>query len=333
MKTKIFPLLLIICLLSFLLTGCERKETPLTKTGFYFDTVISITLYDTSKAYALEHCFELASFYENLLSRTVEGSDVWNINQAEGAGVAVHEETAFLIEKACFYAALTDGLIDPSIAPLSALWNFSSEHPAPRTPPSEAEISSLLPHIDYRSIQLDGQTVTLLDPSASIDLGFIAKGYIADRLKEYLISENIEHALINLGGNVLAIGSKPDGSAYTIGIQKPFAEAGTAVTAVSVTGRSVVSSGIYERYFEKDGTLYHHILNPVTGYPVENELAAVTILSDSSLDGDALSTACLLLGTKKGMALISTMPDTEALFIDKDGNLTYTSGFPARTSS
>ena len=140
-------------------------------------------------------------------------------------------------------------------------------------------------------------------------------------LKEYLEKEGIEHATINLGGNVLTIGTKPDGSDYKIGIQKPFAADGEVLEVLSVHDRSVVSSGDYERYFEKDGVIYHHILDPQSGWPVQNDLDQVTILSDSSADGDALSTTCYVLGLEKGMKLIQEMDDVEAIFVTKDGEI------------
>ena len=142
-----------------------------------------------------------------------------------------------------------------------------------------------------------------------------------DEAKEYLEKEGIEHATINLGGNVLTIGTKPDGSDYKIGIQKPFAADGEVLEVLSVHDRSVVSSGDYERYFEKDGVIYHHILDPQSGWPVQNDLDQVTILSDSSADGDALSTTCYVLGLEKGMKLIQEMDDVEAIFVTKDGEI------------
>lgn len=328
MKKKFTILLCILSVFSCFLSGCQNQTSPITKTGFYFDTVISVTIYDSSKEYTLEKCMELAEYYENLFSPTIEGSDVWNINHSDGSSVSVHEETVFLLNRALYYSSLTDGLLNPAIAPLSSLWDFSSASADSHTVPSTKDIQERLSHIDYHNIVIEEQTVMLTDQYGSIDLGCIAKGYIADQLKEYLLEEGVDSALINLGGNVLTIGSKPDGTAFTIGIQKPFAESGITQTTVSIIDSSAVTSGIYERYFEEDGVIYHHILDPATGYPVENDLASVTILSSSSTDGDALSTSCLLLGLSDGMELIESLPGIEALFITKDGDLYYTSGFP-----
>lgn len=328
MKKNFLILFLILVILICTLSGCRTASEPLTKTDFYFDTVISVTVYDSSKEYVLNHCMELASHYESLFSPSLEGSDIWKINHSAGAPVTVDSETAFLIEKALSYAALTDGLLNPAIAPLTSLWNFSSNASDTHKVPASSDIRKLLAHTDYHNIILDGQSVCLKDPKSSIDLGCIAKGYIADKMKEYLLEEQVESALINLGGNVLAVGSKPEGTPFTVGIQKPFAESGIAVSTVSITDTSAVTSGIYERCFEQDHILYHHILDPRTGYPADNELASVTILSSFSTDGDALSTSCLLLGLEDGMAFIEAMSDIEALFITKDGDLYYTSGFP-----
>ena len=175
--------------------------------------------------------------------------------------------------------------------------------------------------MDYRNVQVEGNTVTLKDPNSAIDLGGIAKGYIADKLKEYLESEGIKHAIINLGGNVLTLGGKLNGEPFRIGIQKPFDESGAPITSVEATDLSVVSSGNYERYFEVDGKIYHHILNPKTGMPYDNHLYGVTILSKTSVDGDALSTVCYSLGLEKGMELIKSLDGVEALFITDDYKL------------
>lgn len=325
---KFHPLLslifFIIC--SFILTGCTRNQEPVTQTGFYFDTVIQITLYDTQDTSILDGCFALAETYENLFSATVEGSDIWHINHSGGMTVEVSEDTASLLQTALHYAGLTDGRVDPTIMPVSSLWDFGSD----TTPhvPEASDIEKSLKHVDYHSVILDGNTVTLTDPKAQIDLGFIAKGYIADRMKEYLAEQGVQSACINLGGNVMTLGSKPDGSAYKIGIQKPFAEEGTSDAVIEIRDTSAVTSGIYERYFYEDDVLYHHILDTSTGYPVENDIASVTILCPSSVDADALSTSCYCLGLKDGTALLDSMENTEYMFLMKDGSRHVSEGFP-----
>lgn len=297
---------------------------PLSRTGFYFDTVVTITLYDKQEEELLDQCFLMAQSYENLLSKTVEGSDVWNINHGKGQPVSVSDDTLTLLHTALSFSRLTEGKIDPTIGPVTKLWDFSVSSAG--LIPSPGDLSEALSHVGYENILIDGDTVCLPDPQAEIDLGFIAKGYIADRIKEYLLSRGVKSATINLGGNVLAIGTRPDGSPFRIGIQEPFAPEGTTALVLPVTDLSVVSSGIYERYFEYDGIIYHHILDTKTGYPVQNNLFEVTVLSQSSMDGDALSTTCFLLGLEDGMALIESLENTEAVFITSDGLVHASSG-------
>lgn len=310
----------LISLVSVFFSGCTaRKQEPISRTGFYFDTVISITVYSSEDEKCLDGCFALAEYYEGLLSRTKEGSDIYKINHAAGEEVLVSPETLELLETALEYAKLTKGKIDPTIGSVSELWDFHPEA-APMLPDPE-NLRTALSHVDYQKIEISENMVTLSDPEAVLDLGFIAKGYIADKIKEYLRTEGVSSAIINLGGNVLTLGSRPDNTPYVIGIQEPFGDTGAYVTTLSVRDRSVVSSGIYERCFTYDGKLYHHILDTSTGYPIENDLLAVTILSDSSMEGDALSTICFTLGFHEAFAYIETLPDVDALFITSDGEI------------
>ena len=324
----IFTILIITCTN---ISGCGHTAEPVTETGFYLDTVVQITLYDTegrnSCTENISACFSLIDYYEHLFSTTIEGSDIWNINHSGGKTVIVSDDTVNLLRTALYYSELSDGQVDLTVLPLSELWNFGSEKDAQI--PDDNAISEAVSHIDYHTVSIDGNHVTLSDPDASIDLGFIAKGYIADRLKEYLLSQGVKNACISLGGNLITIGDKPDGQPYRIGIQKPFADEGEIITAINVTDSSVVSSGIYERYFFEDGILYHHLLDTSTGYPEDNNIAGVTILASSSVDADALSTTCFFLGIDAGMELIESLDDTEVLFITTDGNIISSDGFPS----
>jgi len=310
------------CLVLFYLltlTGCTIKQTePISKTGLYFDTVIKIDIFDSTDQNLLDECFRYCQEFENKISRTIPTSEISQINASQGKSVTVSDTTIELLQKGIEYGKLTNGKFDITIAPLSELWDIKNN---PGTIPSDEEIQEALSHVDYSTIQIKGNTVTLLDPEAAIDLGGIAKGYMADKLKEYLISEGVESALINLGGNILTIGTKPSGQAFKLGIQKPFDKQGTPITAVDSINNSLVSSGVYERYFEVDGTRYHHILNTETGYPYDNGLLGVSIISSKSVDGDALSTACFALGLEEGMQLIRTLENTEAIFITDDYKL------------
>ena len=235
-----------------LVSGCTTppESESLTMSGMYFDTIVQIEAWGATDD-IMEHCKELCEYYEGLFSATIDTSEVSEINQAEGKPVTVSPETAELISKGVEYGRLSNGRFDVTIAPASSLWNFTDN--TENTIPDPEKLDEAVSHIDYSCIQIEGNTVTLTDPEARIDLGGIAKGYIADRLKEYLISEGIEHALIDLGGNMLPLGGRYDGTAFRIGIQRPFAETGTVMAVVSLRDKEVVNSGEYERYFEKDG--------------------------------------------------------------------------------
>lgn len=327
LKKIIFPFLFALLLPS--LSGCRKNTEPASKSGFFFDTAVTITVYETEdgikKETLLDECFSLCQTYENMLSRTVKGSDIYRINHAAGNPTEVSAETANLIEKALSYSRLTNGVFDCTIAPLSMLWNFQGEH---LSKPSARDISEALSHVGYENVLLDGRTVTLKDAGASLDLGGIAKGYIADQIKAFLKSEGAVSALIDLGGNILTLGSKPDGTAFQVGIRRPFGDGADPIAAAAVHDSSLVTSGVYERYFEEDGVRFHHLLNPADGYPFDNGLYSVTILCDSSADADALSTCCFGLGLEKGLDLVESLDGIEALFITENYELHRSSGFP-----
>lgn len=332
-----FLICLTVCI-SSLFGGCHRADnTPCTKTGLYFDTVISITLYGDDKIPYIDHCFELAALYESYFSPTLPDSDITNINTHVGEPVTVHEETAELIQKGMEYYHSSEGKFDITVGALSSLWHFpgtgessTGENISSPKVPSKESIDLALSTVDASKIFIDGNTVMLTADGSSIDLGGIAKGYIADRMKEYLISQGVTSGIINLGGNVLVLGPKNNqkkgSKSYTIGIQDPFSEDGETIASVNITDESIVTSGIYQRCFEQDGVLYHHILDIDTGYPCQNDLASVTIINHSSVDGDALSTVCFMMGQKDGLAYAEALKDTEAIFITTDGQISYTSG-------
>ncbi len=326
-RNRYAGILPVVLLFALCLCGCRRQDpsAQISDVGFYFDTVVELRLNGTSDQKLIDRCFEKMGQYEALLSRTREGSDVWKINHSAGKPVEVSDDTAALIALAQKYYELSDGAFDITVAPYVTIWDFPNNT---GQIPAEASIAAARIHVGLPLLHLDGNTVTLDDPRASVDLGGIAKGYIADRLKEFLEEEGVTSGYINLGGNMLTIGSKPGDIPWNIGIRRPFGEASDTIATVKVDGLSVVTSGPYERYFEKDGKIYHHILDPASGYPVWNGLASVTILSESSADGDALSTACFVLGLERGMELIESLDDIEALFVTEDGELCYSSGFP-----
>ena len=195
--------------------------------------------------------------------------------------------------------------------------------------PTQEELDVTLPLINSDDLLVEEGRAYLAREGMIANLGAIAKGYIADRVKDLLVEQGVEHAVIDLGRNILLIGGRPDGSNFTVGVQDPNQEEGVLADTVAASDKSVVTSGINERKFTYNGKEYHHVLDPFTGFPADTGLASVTILSDNSAQGDALSTTCLLLGPEEGMQLIESLDGVEALFITTDGELIPSSGYEA----
>lgn len=321
MRLRAVSMMLCLCLL-LPLSGCGGDTQPLSRTGFALDTVVTVTLYEGQSGAALDACFAQLKRYEALFSRTAEGSDIWNLNHAGGEWTPVAAETAELLLLAQRLAVQTQGAFDPTIAPVSALWDLTAE--APQLPDAD-RLAEAAVHVDYTCLEVAGDRARLTDPAAAVDLGGIAKGYISDRLADCLRENGVSAALIDLGGNIYALGQRAEG-AFRIGIRDPADEQATAAV-IPATDKAVVTSGVYERGFTLDGVRYHHLLDPATGMPVQNGLASVTVVCADAARADALSTACFVLGLTDGMALIEALDGAEALFIEADGTATASSGW------
>lgn len=336
-----------------LFTGCENitdadtsitGNEPISISSIKLNTAVQITIYDSQDKALLDDCLALCDKYELVFSRTNEKSELYKLNHrkdtsdkdpnADGqttpypvSGTAdtwhISEDLASLLSQGLSITRESDGAFDIAIAPLTSLWDFTAEDPKV---PDDAAIQKALPLCSSDGVTIDGQDITLPSDDIQFDVGAIAKGYIADRMKDLLVKKGVKSAIINLGGNVLCIGSKPDGTPFKVGIQKPFADRNETEAVMDITGKSVVSSGIYERCFKQNGELYHHILNPKTGYPYDNSLISVTIISDQSVDGDALSTTCFALGLEDGLKF-AEKKGVHAVFITEDYELHYTDGF------
>lgn len=295
-------------LILLLLCGCNSGETENSETRFLLDTVCTVTA-DCGDD-IINGAFSLCEDLERTLSKTLKDSDVYRLNNTEGF-VSVTEDTLKTVERAIYYGDLSGGKFDITISPVSALWDFKNQ-----VVPSKDEIAEALQSVDYHSVEIKNSEISL--NGSQIDLGGIAKGYIADKAAEHLKEKGVKKALVNFGGNICTVGE------YNIGIKKPFDN--SVIASIELSDKCAVTSGIYERYIEKDGKIYHHILDPKTGYGVENELAAVTVIGKKALDCDALSTVCMLLGTEDGLEIINNTADTEAVFIDRENNITLSSG-------
>ena len=318
---------LMLCL-SLLLSGCggakkNAQGSPQSRVIFYFDTVVTVTAY-TDDAEILDGLEAECLRYEQMLSKTVEGSDVWKINHAGGQRVSVNDETRALILKALEFSRLSDGRFDISIEPCVALWDFTSENRG--TLPDADALAAAAEKVDWTQIDVNDEGV-LIPEGMSIDLGAIAKGYISDKIADFLVAGGVESALLNVGGNVRTVGLKPDGSNWRIGIQDPEgARDQRIVGVVSLKGNAVVTSGIYERGFTLDGVVYHHILDPETGWSVQNELAGISIVTEEACTADALSTTVFTMGLEEGTAFIEALDGVDAIFVTRDGDVSWTSG-------
>ena len=320
---------LILLCMSLLLGGCQAskakaaEENKQSRVVFYFDTVVTVTAY-TDDANILSEMEAECLHYENLLSKTVEGSDVWNINHAKGERVAVSPETRELIEKALEFSRLSDGRFDISIEPCVALWDFTGENIG--VLPDAEELAQAAEKVDWTKIDVNDEGVQIPE-GMSIDLGAIAKGYISDRIADFLREGGVESALLNVGGNVRTLGLKPDGSNWRIGIQDPEGVRDQSIVGVVTLGdNAVVTSGIYERGFTLDGVVYHHILDTDTGWSVQNELAGVSIVTQEACTADALSTTIFAMGLEEGSAFIESLEGVDAIFVTREGDISWTSG-------
>jgi len=324
LKKVLVPVLILVLFLS----ACAQPKIVSGAT-FALDTLVDLKIYGYRNQKAgealIQDSFDLLSSLEDTLSLHVEGSDIYNLKQNAGVRpVAVSDLTYRVLEDSLFFSEKTGGLFDVTIGPLIDLWAID---PPDGHYPSAAELDAVLPLIDYHRIEFLGNNqIELRDKGMVANLGAIAKGTIADELKAFLIENGVKSALINLGGNVLAVGSKPDGSSFVIGIQDPDKGRGEYLLSLEINDEAVVSSGDYERYFEYEGKKYHHILNPKTGFPADTNIKQVTIVTQNSQMADGLSTSVLLLGVQDGIRLVESLDGVEAILMTKDNYIYFTEG-------
>lgn len=327
MKNRVKRSLLILGILwtAFSCTKGQSKEAQ-TGTEQLLGTACVITLNDWERGSdpeeILEGSFKLIADLEQILSVNIGSSDVSLINNAPINGFKPDPLVLDLLESALSIAEFSDGLFDPSIGALVNLWGIGTEHAAV---PGDDELNKALGTVDFRKIKIDQDgVVSLMEDGMKIDLGGIAKGYAADRVREYLVSQGVTSAIINLGGNVLLCGSKPSGEPWRIGIQDPREPRGKYLGILSIDDKAIVTSGIYERYFIENGVQYHHILDTKSGYPVQNGVISTTIINNKSKIADGFSTALFAMGVDKGMALAETLSDTSVIMVDENNEVYIT---------
>lgn len=304
-------------LVSLLLLGGFTACTSEAESSFFaMDTMISIKVTGKDASKALKKVQKQILLLENTLSKTIDESDVSRLNQQGTLSEqALSEDTKQILALAEKISVQSDGAFDPTLGRLTALWDFHAENPKI---PKEEEIAKALSASGISHLQMTGDAVSLLH-NIQLDLGGIAKGYAAQKVTDTLKEEGISSALLSLGGNVCVIGTN-QGKLWKVGIADPEDPVNT-IGYVSVQDTSLVTSGSYQRYFEKDGKLYHHLLDPKTGYPVENDLKSVTVIYPDSAVADALSTAFFVLGRENCQKLSADYPDAGVLFITKENEI------------
>lgn len=293
-----------------------RAQGEISRTDYVLGTVCSVRLIEGGSAKTNDEIFERLRQIEDRMSANKDGTEIAAVNAAAGgAPVKVSADTFSVISKALDYAKLTQGGFDPTVGPLVKLWNIGSE--GAKVPPKEA-IAAAVKLIDYRKVELDhiNLTVRLKSPGMRLDLGAIAKGYSADEVASICERHRVKAAVVDLGGNVLVYGAKKDGSPWRVGVQDPKSDRGEYLGLVTGKSMTVVTSGIYERFFIENGVRYHHILDTKTGYPVSNSLVSVSIIAERSIDADGLSTSVFALGLENGMKLVKSLPGVNAIFVD-----------------
>lgn len=312
----------LLCALLLALCACAAPEPEEAQASFFaMNTYMTMTAYGAGAQAAVDRAQARIEALESLWSVTQEGSDIYAVNHVQGQPVAVHEETAALLSFALDMAEETGGALEPTLYPVLAAWGFTAD--AHRVP-EEAELAALLENVDYARVRVQGETVQL-DPGMMLDLGAVGKGYAGDLAAQALREGGVESALLNLGGNVQAIGARPDGSPWRLELRNPFGEGGLGLLLAQDC--AVITSGNYENCFvAEDGTVYGHILDPEKGRPADSGLASVTIVAQEGRLGDALSTSLFVMGAQRAEAFWRERGGFDMILVTQAGEILVTEG-------
>ena len=309
--------------------GEATEERRLSSDDFLLDTFCTISIYEGGDEAALESARELLRYYDRLFSPQGEGSDIARINERTEDCVIIAQDTAELFMSIESVYESAGGDLEVAIEPLTSLWNVKER----TVPPDEREIeeaSSKVFHGGWHIKESENGVYYFCadEKELKVDVGAFAKGFIADRLKQQLVADGVSSGIINLGGNVLCIGSRADGSPFLIGIRYPDNKEQGYVRSLEISDESVVTAGRYERFFEYEGRAYHHIIDTETGWPAESGLLSVTVTGESSAICDALATTLFVKGEEEGLSYLELYNDSydacyEAYFIDEELDITY----------
>jgi len=312
-----------------MISGCKSNTVPedfQKKTIYALNTIITIDLMDQGTEILMNKLVARIHEIEADISSKLSTSQLAEIEKNAGKNyVPVSEDTYRIIEKALEFAKLSKGKFDPTIGPIIRLWGIGTEEA--KVPTSE-EIKTALTYVDYQKVHLneEDKSVYLEKAGMSLELGGIAKGYVADALIQLLEAAGTTRAMLSLGGNIYAYGEKTEKRFWRVAIQNPYGEPGSYFGYLEVKNKTVVTSGAYERYLEVKGKRYAHIFNALTGYPVEGEVISVTVVGENSMAADALSTILFTLPIEEGLTLIEDMPELECIYVDKEKKIYLSSG-------
>lgn len=318
--SAILAVLLSIILASVILWDVFRKEPAAELSGVAMGSVVSVKLYGKDGGQTAETIINAALQKENEgISRYKSTSEIYRLN--ENGKSDLSPETANILNRCIRFSDDTDGAFDVTVGKLSSLWNFDGDS---HIIPAEQDIASALKSVGSEKITQNGNQFTLGDGQC-VDLGAVGKGLACDDAKAILDKSDISGGVVSVGGSVLVYGKNPNGNAWTVGVRTPENGETSNALKISITGTKFIStSGNYEKCFTENGKLYHHILSPQTGYPANSDLKSVTVIADSGLDADALSTACFVLGKEKAKPLLEAY-NACGLFIEQN-NTVYISG-------
>lgn len=308
-----------------LLCGCVKisggisAQTEFSRTIFAMDTEMSLKAYGMHSASAVNAAADEINRLDRLFDRGSEKSEVYRVNSNGSATVS--EDTAELVTRSLEISQKTDGAFDISIAPIMDMWGFYTKE---YKVPDEAELKKAMDSVGYDNISVADGVVSVAN-GAKTDLGGIAKGYLSDRIKEIFKENGVKSGIVSLGGNVYAIGTKPNGSKWRVAIQDPM-NTKRYIGSVSVSDTAVITSGGYQRYFVENNVIYHHIIDPKTGYPANSGLLSVTIVGEDAALADGLSTALFVMGLEKGSDYWQAHDGFDVVFVTDDGKLHITEG-------
>ncbi|GHU65711.1 thiamine biosynthesis lipoprotein ApbE [Clostridia bacterium] len=330
--------------------ACAAPARLVTATAFDFmDTLSTIKLYERDAA-AAQRLFDRCRELDSLVDMHKPSSEIGRLNAANGAAVTISPDTQTLLNIGIEAARISGGLLDITIGPVSSLWDFTngnSDGSSDGTDsgtgsvngnaanssaiPDETTLTAALSRVGISNLTVDDGSASITG-GGLVDLGALAKGYALDIVEESLTQQGIANALVNLGGSVLTRGVQTDGKPWRVGLQEPFGDANALIGVIVGSNMKIVTAGVYERSFELDGLLYHHILDPRTGFPVQTDVLSAAIIADSGVWADAYSTICVLLGSSKALEFIESKEGAECILALEDGSILTSSGIGTKVT-